>query len=130
MRRLLIGLLLSALPTASLATPEALASAIAALGARDYQAAASEQAQVTDPAAADVVTWIRLRQGEGDLSEYFDFLSRNADWPGLPYLIHMGERNLSEDTPPATVIAYFADQAPRTGWAASAGHKMTGSRKT
>lgn len=116
MRRLLIGLLLSVLPTASLATPEALAAAIAALGARDYQAAASEQAQVTDPAAADVVTWIRLRQGEGELSEYFDFLSRNADWPGLPYLIHMGERNLSEDTPPATVIAYFADQAPRTGW--------------
>jgi len=116
MFRILLSIFLTVLPLPALATPEALAAAIAALGVRDYETAATEQARVTDPTAADVVTWIRLRQGEGTLSEYFDFLARNADWPGLPYLIRMGEQNLAEDTAPETVIAYFDRQAPGTGW--------------
>lgn len=118
MFRVLFSLFLTCLPLPALATPEALAAAIAAVGARDYETAATEQARVTEPTAADVVTWIRLRQGEGELPEYFDFLDRNPDWPGLPYLIQMGERILAEDTDPETVIAYFEQQAPRTGWGA------------
>lgn len=116
MRRFLFCLFLTFLPVPALATPEALAQAIAALGDRDYPAAAAAQARVDDRDAADVVTWIRLRQGEGDLPEYFDFLARNPDWPGLPYLIRQGERNLEETTPAATVIAYFEGQLPQTGW--------------
>lgn len=116
MRRILFSLFLTCLPVPALATPEALAEAIEALGDRDYPSAAEAQARVTDSAAADVVTWIRLRQGEGDLSAYFDFLAENPDWPGLAYLIRQGERNIEETTPAATVIAYFEDQAPQTGW--------------
>lgn len=116
MRTFLFAFFMSVLPFPALATPEALAEAIEALGARDYPTAAAAQARVSDPAAADVVTWIRLRQGEGELSDYFDFLSEHPDWPGLPYLIRQGERNIEETTPPATVIAYFEGQLPRTGW--------------
>jgi soluble lytic murein transglycosylase len=116
MRHFLFCLFLLVSPLPALATPAALAEAIAALGARDYDTAAAARARIADPAAADVVTWIRLRQGEGELQEYVDFLQRRPDWPGLPYLIRQGERNIEETTPPATVVAYFADQPPQTGW--------------
>jgi soluble lytic murein transglycosylase len=116
MRQVLFAILLTCLPIPALATPAALAEAIEALGSRDYPSAEAAQTRVTDPAAADVVTWIRLRQGQGELSEYFTFLSQNPDWPGLPYLIRQGERNIEDTTPAATVIAYFETQLPETGW--------------
>ena len=116
MLRFLFVLFLSLLPLRATATPEALSAAIAALGDRDYGLAALERARITDPSAADVVTWIRLRQGEGLMQEYVDFLDRNGDWPGLPYLIRMGERNIPEDAAPEAVLAYFDRQLPQTGW--------------
>lgn len=115
MRPLIFCFLFSLIPFSAHATPQALADAIAALEGRDYGAAASAQARVSDDAAADVVTWIRLRQGEGRLSDYTSFLVSHADWPGLPYLRRQGERNMPPNTASATVLAYFADNLPQTG---------------
>lgn len=116
MRRFLFCLFLGLAPIPASATPDALSAAIEALGNRDYDAAAAAQAEIDDPIAADVVTWIRLRQGEGEMWEYPAFLARNGDWPGLPYLRQMGEQTIPEDAAPADVIAYFEGQLPRTGW--------------
>ncbi|WP_071673757.1 lytic transglycosylase domain-containing protein [Nioella nitratireducens] len=116
MRRILFCLFLGLSSGPVSATPEALATAIEALGGRDYEAASEAEAAITDPVAADVVEWIRLRQGYGEMQDYTAFLARNGDWPGLPYLIQMGEQNIPETASPASVIAYFQGQSPRTGW--------------
>ncbi len=115
MRTLVFSLMFCLLPALASASPEALSRAIAALGERDYSAAAAAQAQVSDPAAAAVVTWIRLRQGQGEMSEYTQFLVNYPDWPGLPYLIRQGEQNIPETASANSVIAYFESQLPQTG---------------
>lgn len=115
MKRFLFGVILGLAPIPAAATPEALAEALEALSGRDYAAAAVAQAQIDDPVAADVVTWTRLRQGRGSLTEYVDFIADHGDWPGMPYLIQRGEENIPEGTDPATVIAYFDVEQPQTG---------------
>ena len=115
MRRFLLCISLMLTPMAAFATPQALSDAIDALGSRDYPAAASAQARISDDAASDVVTWIRLRQGQGDLSEYVSFIRGNADWPGMPYLRLQGEFAIPETASPTTVLAYFEGDQPQTG---------------
>lgn len=63
----------------------------------------------------DVIDWQRLRDGKGRLGDYEAFLMRRPDWPGLPYLREMGEVAVARSTAPDRIIAYFADQPPRTG---------------
>ncbi|MGR3342402.1 MAG: lytic transglycosylase domain-containing protein [Paracoccaceae bacterium] len=63
----------------------------------------------------DIVEWHRLRAGAGSFPEYIEFLDRRADWPGLPLMRQQGESRIPESADPDLVIAYFADQLPRTG---------------
>ena len=115
MKHFLFGFLLGVMPMAASATPEALAEAIAALEAEDYETAAAAQARISDSAAANVVTWMRLRQGQGEMSEYMGFLADHPDWPGLILLRREGEQSIPEDAAPARVLEYFEGGAPRTG---------------
>lgn len=63
----------------------------------------------------DVIEWHRLRAGEGTFAEYQDFLSRNADWPGLPLLARYGESAITDDADPRAVIDYLSAYPPATG---------------
>ncbi|SMC62681.1 lytic transglycosylase domain-containing protein [Primorskyibacter flagellatus] len=64
--------------------------------------------------AVDVINWMNLRAGNGSASEVQDFLKRNADWPGLPYLRMKSEEAMA-DASDAEVLAFFADDLPQTG---------------
>ena len=62
----------------------------------------------------DIIEWQRLRDGEGTLTDYEDFLKRRADWPGLPYLREKGETAVARSTTPARVVSYFGANPPET----------------
>jgi soluble lytic murein transglycosylase len=91
----------------------ALRAALAEAGRQDW-AAAAVQAQAAGAVGADVVEWLRLRAGEGTLTEYEAFLARRADWPGLALLRQRGEVAVARSTSPDRVIAWFAGRDPAT----------------
>ena len=64
-------------------------------------------------AALDVVLWTKLRVGDGTPREVMDFLSRNKDWPGLPYLRKRSEP-VFETAETAQILAFFGDSLPQT----------------
>ena len=64
-------------------------------------------------AALDVVLWTKLRAGDGTSREVLDFLSRNKDWPGLPYLRKRSEP-VFETAETAQILAFFGDSLPQT----------------
>ena len=64
-------------------------------------------------AALDVVLWTKLRVGDGTAREVMDFLSRNKDWPGLPYLRKRSEP-VFETAETAQILAFFGDSLPQT----------------
>lgn len=68
-----------------------LGQAMIALRAGDWSAA-QNLATRDGPAARDVIEWHRLRAGLGRPEDVRDFLTRNADWPGLPYLRRQSEK--------------------------------------
>jgi soluble lytic murein transglycosylase len=92
---------------------DGLVLALAEAGARNWDAALAHAA-AEGPVAADIVEWLRLRAGEGTLTEYEDFLARRPDWPGLALLRSRGEVAVARSTTPARVIAWFADRPPAT----------------
>ncbi|MEM6609187.1 MAG: lytic transglycosylase domain-containing protein [Pseudomonadota bacterium] len=102
-------------PVSATANPDALASALRALDDRNFAAAELALSGIDDPAARDVVLWTRLRARDGDWTEYEDFLARNSDWPGLPFLQRQGEYAIPARADAARVVAYFEDYAPQTG---------------
>lgn len=65
-------------------------------------------------AAVDVIWWHYLRAGKGSYAEAMDFLTRNPDWPGLPWLRKRTEGVLVQ-AKHQDVIAFFADDLPQTG---------------
>ena len=69
--------------------------------------------------ALDIINWLNLRAGNGSAAEVQDFLDRNADWPGLPYLRKKSEEAMAEASH-AEVLAFFADDLPQTGTGALA----------
>ncbi|QFT61465.1 Soluble lytic murein transglycosylase precursor [Roseivivax sp. THAF30] len=77
-------------------------------------AAAMIEARGDGQAALDIILWHYLRDGQGDASQVLDFVQRNADWPGMPYL-----REKSEEAVTAAshedVRDFFADNRPQTG---------------
>jgi soluble lytic murein transglycosylase len=115
MRQILLGLFLVMAPVSARADTEALSLALAALARGDLGLAAEAEGRIDDPVALDILSWTRLRRGGGDWQGYIDFLERNPDWPGLPYLRAQGEPSIPPGAPPDRVIAYFADQPPATG---------------
>ncbi|MDG4649439.1 lytic transglycosylase domain-containing protein [Roseibacterium sp. SDUM158017] len=120
MRRLCLALCLVLPPPAALADADALGLALGALARGDTELAAEAQAELDDPIARDIVEWTRLRRGGADFDDYEDFLARNPEWPGLPYLRAQGEPSIPRGADPDRIVAYFADQPPSTGMGALA----------
>ena len=80
---------------------------------RDWEGATAA-AMAAGPVGADVITWERLRVGDGLLGDYEGFLARRPDWPGLPFLKGAGEVAVSRSDDPARVLAYFGGDLPKT----------------
>ena len=76
---------------------------------------AAAYALATDPVTTDVLTWLRLRDGAGTFAEYQTFVAAHPDWPGLSRLRAASERVIPKGHDTATVIAWFAEDAPQTG---------------
>ncbi|MFZ7092136.1 lytic transglycosylase domain-containing protein [Primorskyibacter sp. 2E233] len=92
---------------------QALARALVAMRDGNW-AKARIEARGDGQEALDVILWHALRAGRGDVAEVLDFLNRNPDWPGLPYLREKSEIAISEaDT--SVVRAFFENDTPQTG---------------
>ncbi len=117
--RVILGLALSALlaPAAARAQDLALAFKDAVFLAAEGDVAAAEiVAEGIGPVAADLLTWMRLRDGEGDFAEAAAFLAARPGWPGLDRIRAEAEKAMPEDLPPAEVVAFFRGRdLPETG---------------
>ncbi len=92
-----------------------LAQGLQAADDLDWANADRAMRALSEQPARDVIQWTKLRAREGSFAEYLDFLTRNADWPGMPLLAARGEASIPENARPADVLTYFANHAPRTG---------------
>lgn len=92
-----------------------LSAALSAVRSGDWVAADHYARAITDPVGRVIVTWERLRRGEGGWAEYLEFLRHHGDWPGLARLRREGEEKIPRGEAPATVRAYFAESPPQTG---------------
>ncbi len=115
---LVLGVALSAPPPAPALTPqqgETLVRAVAEAGDGNWSAAMALAGESHSAVARDVVTWLRLRDGIGDWSEYTEFLARNPDWPSLALVRRHAERTMPVDLPIGAVLTFFAAEPPLTG---------------
>jgi soluble lytic murein transglycosylase len=92
-----------------------LAGAVRSARAGDWDFANRFVEHVNDPVAENIITWMRLRDGRGDFTEYLEFLDVNSDWPGLRLLRTKGEGKIPRNHNPQGVIAFFDAQLPRSG---------------
>jgi len=113
MLRVLITILsLSATLAVAQDGPRPLANAFVHMKTENWTEA--ERVAIKDgQAALDVVLWTKLRLGDGTPREVLDFLSRNKDWPGLPYLRKRSEP-VFETAETAQILAFFGDSLPQT----------------
>jgi len=113
MLRVLITILsLSATLAVAQDGPRPLANAFVHMKTENWTEA--ERVAIKDgQAALDVVLWTKLRVGDGTPREVMDFLSRNKDWPGLPYLRKRSEP-VFETAETAQILAFFGDSLPQT----------------
>ncbi|MCX8507613.1 MAG: lytic transglycosylase domain-containing protein [Rhodobacteraceae bacterium] len=65
--------------------------------------------------ASDILIWRHLREAPANFADYFDFLNRHPDWPGLKLLHKKGEAAITDGLLPDLVIAFFASEPPQTG---------------
>ena len=113
-RRLFIPLvlvLLTALP-ASAERPRPLGWALDSARSGNWAAAAQIAAR-DGQVAADVIEWMRLRDGLGSYDEVVSFLKRRPDWPGERYLRRQSETTLITQSD-GRVIAFFEETPPQT----------------
>ncbi|GGG64384.1 lytic transglycosylase [Salipiger pallidus] len=66
-------------------------------------------------AALDVILWHYLRSSYGDASQIMDFITRNPNWPGMPYLREKSEIAISESGDNEITRAFFDGYRPQTG---------------
>ncbi|MEM8788381.1 MAG: lytic transglycosylase domain-containing protein [Pseudomonadota bacterium] len=95
--------------------PQQLAAALQAVAQKNYDQATALAARTGDRVSVDIVAWHRLRAGRGSWPEYADFLTGNADWPGLPLMRRQAERVMPAQLPGDQVRAFFARTKPQTG---------------
>ncbi len=96
------------------AEARALAAAMDAVRARDWERAQAEAHRAGD-VGRDVVEWHRLRAGDGDFNAAVAFLARNPDWPGLDLLRRRTEPSVPLGRRPEEVSAFFRNDPPQTG---------------
>ncbi|MFP7672106.1 lytic transglycosylase domain-containing protein [Marivita sp. S0852] len=77
-------------------------------------AAAQIEARGDGQAGLDVILWHYLRAGQGSVREVRDFLARNPDWPGLPFLKEKSEAAMTSASADA-IRQFYADHTPQTG---------------
>lgn len=78
-------------------------------------AAALIDSRADGQAALDVILWHYLRASRGDPGQIMDFIARNPNWPGMPYLREKSEIAISESGDNRIVKAFFAGYRPQTG---------------
>jgi soluble lytic murein transglycosylase len=79
--------------------------------------ATNVESSITDPLARKLVEWAILRSEDGssDFSRYKGFIAANPSWPSIPLLRRRAEATLWQNSlDPQTVIAFFADDPPRS----------------
>ncbi|MEM7439453.1 MAG: lytic transglycosylase domain-containing protein [Pseudomonadota bacterium] len=112
---MVVAIATPALAEQSSADGDLLATAWTAAGSGDWVTADHYASEMKDVVGRTLITWQRLRRGEGDWQEYLTFLKDHGDWPGLKRLRLRGEAAIPAEYDPATVRAYFAEQPPQTG---------------
>ncbi|WP_458791460.1 lytic transglycosylase domain-containing protein [Yoonia sp. MH D7] len=68
-----------------------------------------------DPVTTDLISWMRLRAGDGVFADYVKFTAARPDWPGMDRLRAKGEEAIPDGVDPAAVIAWFGQIKPETG---------------
>lgn len=91
----------------------AIASALAASGARDW-ADAESYARKSGPMAQALIEWQKLRAGQGTWPEYLAFARAHRDWPGMTLLYRRGDALLRRDLPATEIIDWFGPRRPDT----------------
>lgn len=99
--------------SAAQSVPDRSIAAVQMVG-QDWQRAQAMAAEV-DPLTVAVVDWLRLREGEGAFADYQRFVASHPDWPGMSQIREAAEGVIEKGHDPAAVIAWFADEPPRTG---------------
>lgn len=109
----LLLLIVTSLP-ASAQQDRPLAQAMEAMRGGNW-AAALIDSRGDGQAALDVILWHYLRASRGDPGQIMDFIARNPDWPGMPYLREKSEIAISESGDAGIVRAFFEGYRPQTG---------------
>lgn len=98
---------------------EALSRAMEEMRAGEWEAA-QETARSAGRAGIDLIEWHRLRAGRGDFDDVLAFLSRNDDWPGLPYLRRQSDGAVPYGERWQDVLDFYDGHPPQTGAGSSA----------
>ncbi len=93
----------------------AMADALAATRQADWPLAMQLAGRAGDPVAREIIVWERLRAELGAWDEYRDFVTENADWPGLALVRRNGERRMPAGLTLEEVTAFLGDEPPQTG---------------
>ncbi len=56
----------------------------------------------------NLITWLKLRQGQGSFAEYLKFNKQNENWPLINEIRIKGEKKLSDKIPEQKVAYYFS----------------------
>ncbi len=122
--RLALSLIFLCLSAAALSAQssrdaDALAKAMQEMRSGDWTSAAQE-ARRSGSVGQDIIEWHRLRDGQGTFDDVVEFLERNPDWPGLPYLRRRSDGSVPFGSRWEDVLAFYQDNPPQTGSGSSA----------
>lgn len=104
----------NAVHSETLLRPRPLASALSAAQSENWSRAYDLAARAGGDIADDLVTWTRLRAGQGAPEEILAFLIRRDDWPGLKLLRRRSEEGVAAGSA-AQILNFFATDAAQTG---------------
>ncbi|HET7281962.1 MAG TPA: lytic transglycosylase domain-containing protein, partial [Sphingomicrobium sp.] len=94
--------------------------AIAPPSSAQFSAPGSYAAAYAPSVASSLETWRALRQSSNyRFADYASFIIANPDWPDTTRMRGWAEKAIQPGENPATVIAFFATDKPKTGsgWA-------------
>ena len=82
-----------------------------------YWYEAKQFAEADGQVSKDIILWHEFRSGRGNPTDLKEFLQRNKDWPGLPYLKEKGEQVFFESSR-NDVLSWFDKYPPKSETAA------------
>lgn len=95
---------------------ERIRDAIAAIKSNSIERFNALKAAVTDPVGQKLLTWVRLRSGLGEASEYQAFLKTNPLWPERSLMTQrMEEALFTEGGAASSIKEFFKTAEPQTG---------------